>query len=525
MAEEAGLNRMSDTQRGTLMAWSLERFQNPGLDEAYLDFLIQDESLDRALVFQRLWSYYRNEIHGLEGGAVTSVDADWAAVVRPYTQDQEFGLPARITGTSRLAYGGTGAGGEGLRRKEVVIENDIGWRIDAGVHFLFGKPPVVESLARESARARQIESVLRSVLDANGGLALLQELALLGSVYGFVDVVVRPPEGLSRIDGRWVRIIGDTVVECDPLQYVRLEPVEAWRAVPVLDENDWRRTQVYLLSYTKLLNRLGSPRGLEPADGQASCQVLEVLGSDWWQYYEDGQLVAEGPNVLGRLPVVHVQNLPVPGRYEGAGDVEPLIPLQDELNTRISDRASRVTFQSFKMYLGRGIENFENRPVAPGRMWSTDNPEASIEEFGGDDDSPSEEAHITEVRQALDKTSGITPLVAGLLRDKLGNLTSAAALKVTLMGTLARLERKRITYGEGLVRMQAMILELLDRTGIFATEAEERATRLHWPSPLPENQKEKLQEARLKAELGVPRQVVLAELGYESSQINKENEP
>ena len=505
------------------MTWSLERFQDPGLDEAYLDFLIQDESLDRALVFQRLWSYYRNEIHGLQGGATHPADADWAAVARPYTQDQEFGLPARITGANRLAYGGTGAGGEALRRKEVVIENDIGWRIDTGVHFLFGKPPVVESLAPDPARARQIEAALRSVLDANGGLAFLQELALLGSVYGFVDLVVRPPVGLSRIDGRWVRVTGDAVVECDPLQYVRLEPVEAWRALPVLDEDDWRRTQVYLLSYTKLLNRLGSSPGLEPAGGQASCQVLEVLGDPWWQYYEDGQLVAEGPNVLGRLPVVHIQNLPVPGRYEGAGDVEPLIPLQDELNTRLSDRASRVTFQSFKMYLGRGIENFENRPVAPGRMWATDNPEASIEEFGGDENSPSEEAHIAEIRQALDKTSGVTPLAAGLLRDKLGNLTSAAALKVTLMGTLARLERKRITYGEGLTRMHAMVLELLDRTGIFPNAADERATRLHWPSPLPENQKEKLEEARLKTELGLPRQVVLAELGYELSSTHKEN--
>jgi hypothetical protein len=224
--------------------------------------------------------------------------------------------------------------------------------------------------------------------------------------------------------------------------------------------------------------------------------------------------VAEGPNLLGQVPVVHIQNLTLPGRYEGAGDVEPLIPLQDELNTRLSDRAHRVTFQSFKMYLGRGIENFENRPVAPGRMWATDNPEASIEEFGGDASSPSEDAHIAQLREALDKTSGVTPLVAGLLQDRLGNLTSATALKVTLMGTLARVERKRITYGEGLVRLNRLILSLLDRTGIFPNAPEERRTRLRWPSPLPENQREALEEARMKLELGVPRASVLKELGY-----------
>jgi len=500
------------------MGFDFARFHGPDLDESYVDYLLREEFIDRQLVFQRLWSYYRNEIHGLAGGELNTTDADWAAVARPYTQDQEFGMPARVTGASHLGYGGTAAGGEGLRRKEVVVENDIGWRIDTGVHFLFGKSPGMESLAADSDRARRIEAVLKVIHETNGGVALLQQMALLGGVYGFADIVVRLPATLARVDGRWVSGAGDAAVEVDPLTQVRLEPIEAWRAIPVLDENDYQRMQFYVLHYRKLLNQVSGGTDTEPPGGQAACQVTEILGPDWWQHYEDGDLVDQGPNLLGKVPVVHVQNLAVPGQYEGAGDVEPLIPLQDELNTRLSDRACRVTFQSFKMYLGRGIENFENRPVAPGRMWSTDNPDASIEEFGGDSASPSEEAHVSELREALDKTSGITPLAAGLLRDRLGNLTSAAALKVALMGTLARLERKRITYGEGLQRLNRMVLTLLDRTGIFPNDPEERATRLHWPSPLPESRRERLEEARIKLDIGVGKEAVLKELGYEPSE-------
>ena len=517
------------------MGFDFSPFQNPGLDEDYLRYLLDNEFIDRVLAMERLWSYYRNELHGLAGGELNTADSNWAELARPYTQDQEFGLPARITGLSRLGGAGTTASGEGLRRKEVVVENDIGWRIDTGVHFLFGKSPLLESLVADAERARAIEAALTAVWEANGGVSLLQELALLGSVYGFADVIVRPPEGLARVDGRWIKTDAALLPgaapdaaeapsgadypaeigpEVNPLEHVRLEPVEAWRALPILDEDDYRIVRFYVLHYRKLLNQLGDGGRLEPAGGQDTVQVTEMLGADWWQYYEDEQLVAEGPNLLGQVPVVHIQNLTLPGRYEGAGDVEPLIPLQDELNTRLSDRAHRVTFQSFKMYLGRGIENFENRPVAPGRMWATDNPEASIEEFGGDASSPSEDAHIAQLREALDKTSGVTPLVAGLLQDRLGNLTSATALKVTLMGTLARVERKRITYGEGLVRLNRLILSLLDRTGIFPNAPEERRTRLRWPSPLPENQREALEEARMKLELGVPRASVLKELGY-----------
>ncbi|KKL03569.1 hypothetical protein LCGC14_2624820, partial [marine sediment metagenome] len=105
------------------------------------------------------------------------------------------------------------------------------------------------------------------------------------------------------------------------------------------------------------------------------------------------ELVAEGELPWGFLPVVHIQNMAQPFYYEGISDVEVLMPLQDELNTRLSDRASRITFQSFKMYLGKGIEGFEDRPISPGRMWYTDNPDATIEEFGGDTAMPTRMAH------------------------------------------------------------------------------------------------------------------------------------
>jgi hypothetical protein len=190
--------------------------------------------------------------------------------------------------------------------------------------------------------------------------------------------------------------------------------------------------------------------------------------------------------------------------------------LQDELNTRLSDRASRITFQSFKMYLGKGIEGFEDKPISPGRMWYTDNAEASIEEFGGDGECPSENLHVSEIREALDKTSGVTPLAAGILRGKVGNLTSAVALRLTLMGMLSKTERKRYTYGEGIKKICRMILAMLDISGVYKSDSRDREVEIIFPSPLPENMTEKLQEAQMKKELGVSTEQVLRELGYES---------
>ena len=215
--------------------------------------------------------------------------------------------------------------------------------------------------------------------------------------------------------------------------------------------------------------------------------------------------------------MVHIQNVSQPYYYEGQSDVEQLIPLQDELNTRLSDRASRITFQSFKMYLAKGLEGASEKSISPGRMWCTDNPEAHIEEFGGDAASPSEDLHIAEIREAMDKASGVTPVVAGVLKSKLGNLTSAVALRVVMSGTLSKTERKRFTYGEGIKQMCRMALSMLDTAGIYTTTRQEREVEILFPCPLPENTMEKLKEAQIKKELGVSPEQVLRELGYDAA--------
>jgi len=111
----------------------------------------------------------------------------------------------------------------------------------------------------------------------------------------------------------------------------------------------------------------------------------------------------------------------------------------------------------------------------------------------------------------------VTPLVAGVLKNKLGNLTSAVALRLTLMGMLSKTERKRFTYSEGLKRVCWMVLDILDKANVYKTAEADRIVDIIFQSPLPENLMEKLKEAQIKKELGVPTEQVLRELGYETT--------
>lgn len=520
------------------MPYTLGPFHDIGLTEAMLARLLAEHDA-RLPAMRRLWAYYRNPAESRP--AVAWAGASGAGVLSGgggrRRLAQEAGLPARLAGAR--------ARGEDDRTppREVVIENDIAWRMHAMVDFMFGRPATLVSNAADAGKRREIERLLDAVLEASGGIALLQDAGLLGAVYGHVDFLVRAEalfeaadeDGASAGSGVGAAALARAI---DLASACRVEVVEPRRAIPVTSAADYRRLDAYVV-------RLTSAGGATPEDARATGlddarrfsrfapglapflaaarsanrthgapgETLEVFSATHRQRYERGRLVEEAPNPLSVLPVVHVQNMSQPFAFEGLSEVEPLIPLQDELNTRLSDRANRVTMQSFKMFLAKGIDGFATAPVGPGQVWSTDNAEASVEAFGGDAASPSEDRHIEELREALDKASGVTPVVAGVL-TKIGNLSSENALRVTLIGMLTRTARKRITYGRGLADVCGLILRAFDEAGVYRTTEAERAVRIVWPDPLPRDERGELERARLKRELGVPAERVLAELGY-----------
>lgn len=532
--------------------------------------------------FDRLWAYYRNPMRPSDVVDPTSAD-------RPYRQAQEWGLPPRVTGAIAGVRVFESSPVGGVERKDVVIENDIGWRIDTMVDFLFGRPIVLNSACADPAKRAQIETLLRHILACNGGIVFLQQVALLGAVYGSVDVLVKyvpeaaldpsitacatqllgemTPKALSDarsdLDLHPKQPTGQSPAEPAPdapaalpdaqasdpsdpgashpspgalerlARMVRFEIVEPARALPLLDARDCRVVSAFATVYqlertgaTQLTRHRWLSKWLQnqPVDPKR-LTVTELISASRWQRYEDDELVAEGENSLGRLPLVHIQNAPNPLSFFGASDVEPLIPLQDELNTRLSDRAHRIAMTSFRMYLGKGIENFTEMPIAPGRMWSTDNLDASVVEFGGESACPSEDLHIQDIREAMDKLSGTSPIAAGAIKGRIGRLTSAAALRVTMMSLLSRTERKRTAYGLAIAQLCELSLAWLDRAGVFATTPEERAIHIHWANPIPANESERLEEARIKQSVGVPRETVLRELGYATPLENRHPAP
>jgi hypothetical protein len=544
------------------VAFALAPFASIPLTQDLLASLLEEHEHCALPRLNRLWRYYRNAL---------AEPSDAGGSLAPPAQ--RVGLPARLMVNRHLQPQQPFPGRDRRFTRDIVIENDIAWRIHTLIDFMFPSAPKIVSAARDESKRSEIEAVLGAAIsssagdgagdeasghagDDRGGIALWQAAALLGSVYGHVDFLVSLaqrqdlPVGNSPGQGDGVRGAREVrgalpsahAQREDLLARVRsaivIETVEAPRAIALLNSRDYRIIDAYILHWRQpthevereaMLSRIARVFRKKPTDGHpwssktGACSrayraITQIYSADRVQRYEDDELIFEQVNRLGRVPVVHVQNLPQPLCWDGLSDVEPLIPLQDELNIRLSDRANRVTMQSFRMWLAKGIDNFNERPVGPGQMWQTENENASIESFGGDADAPSERQHIEELREALDKASGVTPAAAGHIKAKIGNLTSENALRISLMGTIAKVKRKRITYGQGIARLCELVLHALHVHGIYHTRPGDRAVDIVWGDPLPIDETRRLNDALLKVQLGVPAETVRAELGYATAQ-------
>lgn len=157
----------------------LNRKPTAGHGAADLAVRLADHRQLQAPRLRRLWDYYRNPAQSGPDGTTPAGSQGLA---------QAVGLPERL----RPGNG---------RHREVVIENDIAWRIDTVVDFMFGRPPVIRSLAPDPGRASEIARFLDAVFNASGGPGLWQDTALLGTVYGHVDLLlnIRPPRSVIRI--------------------------------------------------------------------------------------------------------------------------------------------------------------------------------------------------------------------------------------------------------------------------------------------------------------------------------------
>jgi hypothetical protein len=131
---------------------------------------------------------------------------------------------------------------------------------------------------------------------------------------------------------------------------------------------------------------------------------------------------------------------------EVAGEIEPLIPLQDQIDFTTFDLLVAQHFQSFRQryVLGWTSESeTEKAKAAASRLWTFDDPEVKVGEFGQVD----LKGYLESRESALQHLATISQTPPHYLLGKLVNL-SAEALAAAEAGQRRKIAEREVLFGE-----------------------------------------------------------------------------
>ncbi len=257
----------------------------------------------------------------------------------------------------------------------------------------------------------------------------------------------------------------------------------------------------------------GAKGSYPPVSPSPSLPVIDVLES--WTDTEfaltvGDQDVMRTANPYGFIPFVHIPNARPANEFWGISDLKDVMPLNRELNERMSDVADVIRFHSDPPVVFKGVREHSSLAVGPGTVW--DLPEgAEVELLEWRGQAPAVQEHIERVMRALHDVAE-TPKTA--FGDS-GRLLSGVALETEMQPLIQKTLRKRIWWSAGLRRRNRYILRIAELQGIgsFAPYR----SRIIWPPLLPADNESEVRNNVALVSAGLrSRRTAMDRLGEES---------
>lgn len=355
--------------------------------------------------------------------------------------------------------------------------------VDKSVSFLFGQEPQFELSEGAETPA---EAWLTEVWRANRKTQLLQKMAVNGGVCGHVFLKVAPA---SR--GGKPRIINL------PPEYVAVST----------DGDDIDHVWRYVIQF-----------GAEGRDGSQLVyrQTTALTDAGRWEIVDEesrnGGVFLETQRMLWPWewpPIVDCQNLPAANDYYGLPDLATdVIGLIDAYNFVRSNIQRILRYHAHPRTVGTGfvanqlkmdVDGTVVLPAADAKLYTL---EMTSDLSGSMQQAQELEAAILQLTR--------TPPVSLAKVEGLGQL-SGVALRILYGPMLEKTESKRLTYGDMLIELNRRLWEM----GGFGGE---NIMTIRWPNMLPANRLEELQAAVLAEQVGVSKDTIVSELGYDAAQ-------
>jgi len=302
------------------------------------------------------------------------------------------------------------------------------------INFTFGKGVQFRSPAATEAI---IPDVLKRVWEIdNDKHSILWEMGQQGGVSGDCFVKVAYEEAFV-----------DTIGRPHPGK-VRILPLNSSFCFPEFHPHDRSRLIRFKLKYRFW--------GTSAEGTRQVYTYTEILTDDRIEEYINDELIDSRPNPIGVVPVIHIPNVRVSGSPWGLSDCHDIIVLNRNYNEVATDIADIVNYHAAPVTVITGAKA-SSLEKGPKKVWGGLPKDAQVFNLeGGGQGLQGAMEYLKVIKTAMHEMVGVPETALGQVQP-ISN-TSGVALSIQYQPLMNRYQQKLIQYGEGIRRVNELVL-------------------------------------------------------------------
>lgn len=387
-----------------------------------------------------------------------------------------------------------------------ITENYCRAFVNKFVAFEFGNGFTISSPFEDNDLETPVTNFINEVWKENEKLSLCTELGQTKSVSGFGCVQVR-----------YEKPDPNDPFEEYPNGRIRLINMPSHIVFPRFDSHDKDKIVEMMIAY--------------PIEVEDKSPILrtaikkQVMYKQIWT--EKTVTIEDGmnepitlPNKYGVIPFVLVPNFPISGKpkTEAQSDLEDLIPLNIELNTKTSDVSEIIDYYSAPITIlyGAKVSALEK---GANKLWGGLPKDARVQNLELQSDLGASNGYRMDLKTAMHEIGGVPEGALGG-KQAISN-TSSVALHIANSPIIERIRVKRGYTATAIKQVNKLILLMALKEKLItkpdkATNKEFYTTEVKFPDVLPKDKLLELQQIQMEMTLGLEyRKKAMERLGKE----------
>lgn len=228
---------------------------------------------------------------------------------------------------------------------------------------------------------------------------------------------------------------------------IRLLPLNSSYCFPEFHPHDRERLIRFKLKYRFW--------GTAPDGTRQVFTYTEILTDEYIEEYINDEMIEQRKNPLGTIPIIHIPNLPVEGSPWGLSDINDITGLNREYNEKATDISDIINYHAEPVTIIKGAKA-SNLEKGSKRVWAGLPKDSDVFNLEMNNNLQGPLVFLETLKRSMHEMTGVPEGALGQ-KQAISN-TSGVALSIEYQPLMQRYGIKTMQYGEGIQRINELIL-------------------------------------------------------------------